>query len=100
MNVMVAGGSGFLGQHLVSELTSRGHRVAVLSRGTRKANDTDDVECIACDVAAGKLPLERMRDCDAIVNLIGIKRQSGGWFCRSPFSGLSRFGFRFAFYSP
>lgn len=78
MNVMVAGGSGFLGRHLIPELISQGHRVVVLSRGTRKAFDTDDVECIACDVAAGKLPLDRMRDCDAIVNLIGIKRQSGG----------------------
>ena len=77
MNVIVAGGSGFLGQHLVSELTRQGHQVAVLSRGTRNTSKTDEVEHIACDVAAGKLPLERMRDFDAIINLIGIKRQSG-----------------------
>ncbi|MDA1013348.1 MAG: NAD(P)H-binding protein, partial [Planctomycetota bacterium] len=77
MNVMVAGGSGFLGRHVISELTSRGHRVVLLSRGTRSEFETDDVECIACDVTVAKLPLDRMRDCDAIVNLIGIKRESG-----------------------
>jgi nucleoside-diphosphate-sugar epimerase len=75
MKVLVAGGSGFLGQHVVSELISRGHRVVVLSRGTRKPIDAEGVECIACDVAAGDLPLDRMRECDALVNLIGIKRE-------------------------
>ena len=77
MNVIVAGGSGFLGRHVVSELTARGHHVVVLSRRIPDVPDTDDVEYVPCDVASGKLPLERLRSCDAIVNLIGIKRPSG-----------------------
>src|SRR5262249_8963949 len=72
---VVAGGSGFLGRHVVSELISRGHRVVVLSRGTRKPVDAEGVTCITCDVAAGDLPPDRMRECDAVVNLIGIKRE-------------------------
>jgi NADH dehydrogenase len=76
MNVIVAGGSGFLGRFVVSELTARGHHVIVLSRRTPEVPDTDDVEYISCDVASGRLPLERLRNCDAIVNLTGIKRSS------------------------
>jgi len=75
MKVMVAGGSGFLGKHVVSELISRGHRVVVLSRGTRNPIDAEGVTSIVCDVAAGDLPLENMRECNAVVNLIGIKRE-------------------------
>lgn len=77
MKIMVAGGNGFLGQHVVSELTRRGHRVVVLSRGTRKPVDTEGVEWIACDVATGDLPLDQIRECGALVNLIGIKREVG-----------------------
>ncbi|MEZ6073948.1 MAG: NAD-dependent epimerase/dehydratase family protein [Pirellulales bacterium] len=78
MNVIVAGGSGFLGRHVVEELARRGHRLTVLARGTRTTPDTHDgnVETIACDVAAGGLPIERLRGADAIVNLIGIKRDT------------------------
>lgn len=77
MKVMVAGGSGFLGQHVVSELIRRGHRAVVLSRGTRKPSGVEGVEYIACDVAAGDLPLKVLRECDAVVNLIGIKCEVG-----------------------
>ena len=77
MKVVVAGGSGFLGRHVIAELTARGHLVLLLSRGSREPAASDRVESIRCDVAAGNLPVEQMRGCDAIVNLIGIKRETG-----------------------
>jgi len=73
MRVIVAGGSGFVGRHVVATLMSRGHGVLVLARGTRVLRG---VETLACDVTE-PLPLERLRGFDAIVNLAGIKREGG-----------------------
>ena len=36
MKVLVTGGTGFVGTHLVNRLLQRGHRVAVLARDPRK----------------------------------------------------------------
>jgi NADH dehydrogenase len=61
MHVAVAGGTGFLGRHVVPALEARGHRVTVLSRRT------------GAD-AKSRLGL---RGPDAFVNLVGIKREDG-----------------------
>lgn len=76
MQIVVAGGTGFLGRHVVSELAERGHRVVVLSRGAGGGFAHANVDGVACDVSDGDLPLERIRGSDAIVNLIGIKRET------------------------
>jgi len=78
MKVVVAGGSGFLGRHVVDALVDGGHQAVVLSRGNRECTDRDNVEYVACDVAAGQLPLDALRECDALVNLIGIKHETAG----------------------
>jgi 2'-hydroxyisoflavone reductase len=36
LRVLILGGTGFLGPHLVHELTSRGHRLSILTRGRRE----------------------------------------------------------------
>ena len=36
LNVLVLGGTGFLGPHIVNALVTRGHRVAILTRGQRE----------------------------------------------------------------
>ncbi len=76
MQLIVAGGTGFLGRHVVSELAGRDHRVVVLSRRAGTGIAIANSEGVACDVSDGELPLERIRGCDAIVNLIGIKRET------------------------
>ena len=50
--IVVAGGSGLLGRHLVSELVARGERVRVLVREPRRAHVVlgGDVEVVAGDV--------------------------------------------------
>ena len=76
MQLIVAGGTGFLGRHVVSELAGRGHRVVVLSRRAGTGSTSANVDGVACDVGGGELPLDRIRGSDAIVNLVGIKRET------------------------
>jgi uncharacterized protein YbjT (DUF2867 family) len=75
MKVAVAGGTGFVGQHVVAALQARGHEAVVLARGTRSA--VQGAGFVACDVARETPPLDRLRGCDALVNLVGIKREDG-----------------------
>jgi len=75
VKVLVAGGSGFLGRHVVAALHEHGHAVIILARGTRSL--PDDVETILGDATREPLPLERLAGCEAIVNLAGIKREEG-----------------------
>ncbi|MCH8543247.1 MAG: TIGR01777 family oxidoreductase [Alcanivorax sp.] len=68
MNILITGGSGFVGQHLCPALARRGHEITVLTRQPRKAAarlpDTvtlvDDLDAIAADTRF-----------DAVINLAG-----------------------------
>ncbi len=77
MKVAVAGGSGFIGRHVVASLTARGHEVLAISRGGRPAGT--GVPCVAWDLAGTSrpLPLGDLAGCQAVVNLVGIKREDG-----------------------
>ncbi|MGA2253163.1 MAG: NAD-dependent epimerase/dehydratase family protein [Thermoguttaceae bacterium] len=77
MKVIVAGGTGFLGNQVTTSLLAAGHRVVLLARGTRTTASAEGVEVVLCDVGAGPIPLEPLRDSDALVNLVGIKREEG-----------------------
>jgi len=74
-NVLVLGGSGFVGRHLVAALARRGVRVAVPTRRRENAKHLfllPTVEVIEADVGApGVLP-QLARGRHALVNLVGI----------------------------
>ena len=73
--VLVVGGSGFIGRHLVAELVRRGIKVTVPSRRRERAKHLillPTVDVIEADVNAPGV-LERLtRGKDAVVNLVGI----------------------------
>lgn len=75
MKVLVAGVSGFLGTHVLEALTHHSHQVLALSR--RPPSNTNNCQFVPCDVTRDELPVDAIRECDAIVNLIGIKREQG-----------------------
>jgi Predicted nucleoside-diphosphate-sugar epimerases len=52
MNVLLVGGSGFIGQHLSATLRDRGHDVTALSRDPDPSDLPDDVETAMGDVTA------------------------------------------------
>ena len=67
MKVMITGGEGFVGKHLISHLTSSGHKVISLDRVATERS-------IACDITK----LDEMTACvnkhkpDAFIHLAGI----------------------------
>lgn len=68
MNVLVAGGSGFVGRNLASVLTAAGHRVVSASRRT-------GVDFRALTRPADWCP--HLDDIDAVINCVGIIGETG-----------------------
>lgn len=74
-NVLVIGGSGFIGRHIVSLLAARGTRVSVPTRRRERAKHLillPTVDVLESDVNAAGV-LERLaQGCDAVINLVGV----------------------------
>jgi NADH dehydrogenase len=72
MDVLVAGGSGFIGQALCAELTERGHDVTALSRDPDPQNLPEGVETAMGDVTAYDSIVDAFEGADAVVNLVAL----------------------------
>lgn len=77
MTIVVAGGAGFVGRHLLDSLLSDGHTVVVVDRFA-PARIHPQLFFIQCDVAAGPLPYNILEHTDAVINLVG-EPISGKW---------------------
>ena len=81
-DVLVLGGSGFVGRHIVHQLVARGCRVTVLTRDRERAKDdliplpTADV--ITADAHDPDALVHFMRGCDAVINLVGVLHEGRG----------------------
>jgi NADH dehydrogenase len=81
MNVLVVGGSGFIGTHLSRELLDRGHDVTVMSRKPDDDDLPDGVETTVGDVTAYDSIESGFEDQDAVVYLVSLSplfKQKGG----------------------
>jgi NADH dehydrogenase len=80
-NVLVTGGSGFIGRHLVCALSEQGIRVTVPARHRERAKDLillPTVDVVEADVLAPGV-LERLaRGQQAVINLVGILHSRRG----------------------
>jgi len=70
MNVLVAGGTGFIGSYLCRELVDRGHDVTALSRSP--AETPEGVESAVGDVTAYDSVAGTVEGHDAVVNLVAL----------------------------
>lgn len=78
--IVVLGGTGFVGRHLVSRLCTDGHQVTVLSRNL----DAHYVrflppgaQRVSCDVYDSAALVRAFHGADAVINLIGILNEAG-----------------------
>lgn len=72
MNVLVVGGSGFIGGHLCRELDSRGHEVTALSRSPGDDDLPDGVESAMGNVRAYDSIKDAFAGVDAVFNLVAL----------------------------
>jgi len=73
-SVLVTGGAGFIGSHLVEDLVSKGHKVTVLDNfSNRQPNmPTGEVELIQGDVCDLKTVMEVTRAVDVVYHLAAV----------------------------
>ncbi len=76
MKIFVAGGTGFVGEHLVRELHKSGHSVRMLLHSRSPLRG--EVEQVVGDVTRLESFAEQVRGCEAVINLIGIIREFPG----------------------
>jgi len=81
MDVLVVGGSGFIGQNLATELLDRGHDVTALSRSPDPGDLPDGADTAMGDVTAYDSIESAFEGRDAVVNLVALSplfKPSGG----------------------
>jgi NADH dehydrogenase len=74
-NILVVGGSGFVGRHLVAALAARGARVTVPTRRRERAKHLlllPTVDVVQVERLDAPLLAQLAAGCDAVVNLAGI----------------------------
>ena len=67
-HIIIAGGSGFIGQHLASHLTEKGYAVSLLGR---KSSKTGPYNYYSWEPTQGKIDPEALKGKDVIINLSG-----------------------------
>lgn len=73
MKIFIAGGTGFVGGHLTSELLNCGHKLRLLSH--RRGASEHGMEQVDGDVESPESLALAMEGCDAAINLVGIIRE-------------------------
>lgn len=79
-DILVLGGSGFVGRHLVAALAAQGARVTVPSRRRERAKHLlplPTVEVVECDINRRETLSGLVAGRDAVVNLVGILHGPG-----------------------
>jgi NADH dehydrogenase len=74
MRIFIAGGTGFVGAHLVKVLRKKGHELRLLVH-ERSSSAAGGIEQIEGDVTALETFELAARGCDAVINLVGIIRE-------------------------
>jgi uncharacterized protein (TIGR01777 family) len=77
MKVLLAGGTGFMGRHLIKSLIADNHQVWVLSRNPNKM--IADVQIVAWDGKTTDGWGHLVNEMDAVVNLCGLSTSNWPW---------------------
>jgi len=74
MRIFIAGGTGFVGGHLVAALRKKGHELRLLSH-RQSSNATNGIDLVEGDVSRPESFEQAVSGCDAVINLVGIIRE-------------------------
>jgi NADH dehydrogenase len=72
MRVLVTGGTGFVGQHIVAQLLESGHQVRCLVRNADESRLNDSVETVVGDVLKPDSLDAAATGMEAVIHLVGI----------------------------
>lgn len=75
MKVFVTGGSGFVGAEIIRQLLAAGHEVRSLVHSRKEVTTTAGLEFWTGDATQPETLHGALRDCDALIHLIGIIRE-------------------------
>lgn len=80
MKILVTGGTGFIGQHLVKALVKKGHQVKIISRNCQKAKTMVKmgVVLVKGDLADKKFLADQLTGMEAVFHLAAIPAQIWG----------------------
>lgn len=78
MNILIAGGTGFVGKALTSYFTRNGHHTYILTRNTQKREDDPYIHHVQW-LTDDATPHKQLPSIDAVVNLAGESINSGRW---------------------
>lgn len=68
MRLLILGGTGFIGPHMVAYAVARGHQVTVFNRGRTQADLPESVEQLTGDRNLGEVDALRGREWDAVLD--------------------------------
>ena len=71
MNILISGGSGFLGSALTRSLLADGHKVSILTRDSARVHSSEGVQAVVWDGRSSRGWLDVFSSMDAVVNLAG-----------------------------
>jgi NADH dehydrogenase len=80
MRIVLLGATGFVGHHLLPELSAAGHNCAVLSRHAHKCRELTiipGVEVRQANVYDDGILKQHFENADAVINMVGILNESG-----------------------
>ena len=79
MNILISGGTGFIGSALTRSLLTDGHKVWILTRDPSRFKSTAEVQALAWDGRSSQGWLDVFSRMDAVVNLAGETIGSWPW---------------------
>lgn len=80
LNIVILGGTGFVGRHLATVLAADGHRLRVITRHRAKHPDLllpQSVGVVEADVYDDAALTRILRGCEVAINLVGILNERG-----------------------
>ncbi|XWN51090.1 TIGR01777 family oxidoreductase [Anoxybacillus flavithermus] len=78
MNILIAGGTGFVGKALTAYFTQNGHHMYILTRNTQKRENDPYIHYVQW-LTDDANPHEQLPSIDIIINLAGESINSGRW---------------------